>query len=182
MANNYLGHGFYQFSPELFFRVFAPENGFEVERIVLLENDLLWSSLLGSVAPVELKGPWYEAVDPQVVHGRALLQTKQAVVIQVQARKVAECPLFVRPPMQSDYVTHWEEVRADRGRRAAGPPPPERVLSIRERIGDRLPLGLLIQLKWDVVPGILRRTRPWRPAQERRLRSFHNRAWFRRVK
>ena len=28
MANNFMGHGFYQFSPELFYRVFSPENGF----------------------------------------------------------------------------------------------------------------------------------------------------------
>src|SRR5688572_3667541 len=27
-TNNQMGHGFYQFSPELFFRVFSPENGF----------------------------------------------------------------------------------------------------------------------------------------------------------
>jgi 2-polyprenyl-3-methyl-5-hydroxy-6-metoxy-1,4-benzoquinol methylase len=29
-ANNFLGHGFYQFSPELFCRIFSPENGFEI--------------------------------------------------------------------------------------------------------------------------------------------------------
>jgi hypothetical protein len=27
-ANNQMGHGFYQFSPELFFRVFSQENGY----------------------------------------------------------------------------------------------------------------------------------------------------------
>src|SRR6185503_5446286 len=29
-ANGYCGHGFYQFSPELFYRALSPENGFEV--------------------------------------------------------------------------------------------------------------------------------------------------------
>ena len=32
-SNNQCGHGFYQFSPELFFRVLTPENGFELIRI-----------------------------------------------------------------------------------------------------------------------------------------------------
>lgn len=182
MANNYLGHGFYQFSPELFFRVFSPENGFEVERIVLTENDLLWSSLLGSVAPVEIRGPWYEAVDPQVIHGRALLQTDRPVVIQVQARKVADRPLFERPPMQSDYVMHWGEGGQGAEEQGATSATAPRELSLRERLGERLPIELLLQLKWDLLPGLLRRTRPWRPAQEARLRSFANPSWFRRVK
>ena len=34
-ANNFLGHGFYQFSPELYFRVFSPDNGFRVLKMYL---------------------------------------------------------------------------------------------------------------------------------------------------
>ncbi len=37
IGNNYMGHGFYQFSPELFFRVFDRENGFEMERMILFD-------------------------------------------------------------------------------------------------------------------------------------------------
>lgn len=33
-TNNWCGHGFYQFSPELYFRVFSEENGFAIERMV----------------------------------------------------------------------------------------------------------------------------------------------------
>ena len=29
-ANNHCGHGFYQFSPELFFSLLSPKNGFEI--------------------------------------------------------------------------------------------------------------------------------------------------------
>src|SRR5690606_18138908 len=36
-ANNLCGHGFYQFSPELMFRVFTEANGFETERVTLWE-------------------------------------------------------------------------------------------------------------------------------------------------
>jgi hypothetical protein len=32
-ANYFMGHGFYQFSPELFFRLFCPENGFRLAEL-----------------------------------------------------------------------------------------------------------------------------------------------------
>ena len=38
MANNWFGHGFYQFSPELFYRVLSPENGYRVRRVVVHES------------------------------------------------------------------------------------------------------------------------------------------------
>src|SRR5471030_3210286 len=57
MANNFMGHGFYQFSPELFYRVFSPENGFRMHRAVMFE------SRIG-------KPRWYEAADPQQVGER----------------------------------------------------------------------------------------------------------------
>ena len=37
-GNNFLGHGFYQFSPELFYRALSQENGFEVKRMIAAEN------------------------------------------------------------------------------------------------------------------------------------------------
>ena len=37
-ANNCCGHGFYQFSPELMYRVFSEANGFKVRRVVLVEG------------------------------------------------------------------------------------------------------------------------------------------------
>lgn len=37
-CNNLSGHGFYQFSPELFFRVFSKENGFSETEIFISEN------------------------------------------------------------------------------------------------------------------------------------------------
>ena len=36
-GNNFMGHGLYQFSPELFFRVFDPDNGFKLERVLALD-------------------------------------------------------------------------------------------------------------------------------------------------
>src|SRR5262245_61422406 len=37
-ANNFCGHGFYQFSPELFFRIFCAKNAFKLVRMVLFEE------------------------------------------------------------------------------------------------------------------------------------------------
>jgi hypothetical protein len=38
VANNYLGHGFYQFSPELFFSLLSKPNGFTVDSVLLVES------------------------------------------------------------------------------------------------------------------------------------------------
>ena len=39
-ANNQLGHGFYQFSPELYYRYFSPENGYHKTAVFLCEHQL----------------------------------------------------------------------------------------------------------------------------------------------
>ena len=88
-ANNFAGHGFYQFSPELFFRVFAPENGLEVELMVLAEaND---------------DGAWYQVSDPAIGGGRAQLVNNARTYLMVLARKIADVPMFATTPQQSDY-------------------------------------------------------------------------------
>ena len=80
-TNNFLGHGFYQFSPELFFSVFTPENGFDLVSVVAFEDrpDATWypsrtprSSGGGSLllivsscscwsSPRKLRTPWSSA-------------------------------------------------------------------------------------------------------------------------
>ena len=37
-ANNYTGHGLYQFSPEPYWRIFSEENGYAVEEIAVCES------------------------------------------------------------------------------------------------------------------------------------------------
>jgi len=41
-SNNWFGHGFYQLSPEFYFRALAEENGFQIVRIVIHDNTGLW--------------------------------------------------------------------------------------------------------------------------------------------
>jgi len=40
-VNSMMGHGFYQFTPELFYRCLAPAYGFQVERL-LIRHDSVW--------------------------------------------------------------------------------------------------------------------------------------------
>jgi SAM-dependent methyltransferase len=95
-ANNFMGHGFYQFSPELFFRLFCPENGFHLGRSLAYE--------------CEMGGAWYEMEDPKNLRRRVeLLATGARIQLWIEARKVAaqlgELPLL---PQQSDYAAQWE--------------------------------------------------------------------------
>jgi SAM-dependent methyltransferase len=93
VANNLCGHGFYQFSPELFYRAFGAENGFEVERMIIHR-----------VGPY---GAWRQVADPQQIRERVELITFTPVQMMIQARRVAIKPIFAQAPQQSDYTVLW---------------------------------------------------------------------------
>jgi len=99
-SNNFCGHGFYQFSPELIFRIFTPENGFELGKVFALE---------ARYPGVELvpMGKAFEVSDPMKVGDRVGLITKCPVMLLFHARKLADVPLFAQPPLQSDYCAAW---------------------------------------------------------------------------
>ena len=92
VANNMAGHGFYQFSPELFFRILARQNGFRVERMLLTERS---------------SARWYEVRDPAEVGGRVQFRTFRPVYLCIVACRVATGPVFATAPRQSDYVSAW---------------------------------------------------------------------------
>jgi SAM-dependent methyltransferase len=98
-ANNYFGHGFYQFSPELFYRVFNAENGFEVRRLELFEH----------LYPCHIFAtPTHTVADPAVVGKRVQLVNNRPTLLLVEARRTAEKPIFATTPQQSDYVPMWQ--------------------------------------------------------------------------
>src|SRR3954469_25214617 len=74
MPNNWCGHGFYQFSPELFFRALAPANGFSIVEMYF--------------ADVEGRR-FHRILDPAVVGGRVQLWTTEPVFLLVHARRDA---------------------------------------------------------------------------------------------
>lgn len=100
-ANNLMGHGFYQFSPELMFRVFSEANGFAIQDVLLYE---------AGYPSVELtkKNTVYKVIDPDSVRQRVGLMNKKAVMMMVEAKKVRAADMFATPPLQSDYVAMWE--------------------------------------------------------------------------
>ena len=109
IANNYMGHGFWQFSPELLFRVFSPANGYEV-KIVLLHE-------------VVSQRAWYVVSDPDQVHQRVTLCNSNPTYILTIAKRIAKCEIFSQPPIQSDYSAIWDRSdRASRTRREQSPP------------------------------------------------------------
>jgi hypothetical protein len=98
-ANNWCGHGFYQFSPELFYTMFSADNGFEVERMV-----------------IHVVGPynrWYEVANPQAIRSRVELFNSFPLQLLVQARRTKAVPLFNKMPQQSDYTPRWVEPSQD---------------------------------------------------------------------
>lgn len=103
-ANNLSGHGFYQFSPELFFNLYRAPNGFELRALFFaLKADARH---------------WWRVADPMRVKRRVNLCNAHEVYMLVIARKLRE-PGPLAAPQQSDYAQdEWVH-----GPAAAAPPP-----------------------------------------------------------
>ena len=125
-TNNHMGHGFYQFSPELFFRVFSPANGYVIERMLISEED--------GTAP-----RFFDVADPERVGRRVTLINRYPASLMVRARRVAVVPIFASVPQQSDYVPVWS--RSEPG-----------MHSDAERVRDILQGGhRMLQTAWRVA-------------------------------
>ncbi len=108
-TNNYCGHGFYQFSPELLFRILSRENGYEVRRMVALQDGAAESSLFGVKYPYCFGGDWHEVKDPAAIRQRVNLVSTLPTLLMVLARRTEAVMPFKTTPQQSDYVTQWQE-------------------------------------------------------------------------
>ncbi len=102
-GNNFLGHGFYQFSPELFYRALSEENGFEMKRLIA----------------AEVGGNWYEVSDPKAVKSRVELINDKPTYLMILAQRVEIRPIFERVPQQSDYVELWGNEAANQSNDSA---------------------------------------------------------------
>lgn len=124
-ANNLCGHGFYQFSPELFFRLFKDANGFQLIRLVLVTHPFPGAEL-------SERQIWYDVSDPADIGVRAPLMTGTPAFLMVEAKRVELMPVLDIAPLQSDYVARWS-APAGRARSRSWPralfarlPPPMR--------------------------------------------------------
>jgi hypothetical protein len=170
-ADGHMGHGLYQFSPELFYRVLSAENGYEVEHVTAMVDDVGWGRLGNVPIPYELHGPWYEVVDPAEVRERVVLEREGPVVLQVQARRTRAVPVLRSPPQQSDYAATWAAAED-----APAAPPP--AAPLRQRLVERLPAHAEMELWWEIAPRLLGVRSPYLLGRERRRRSFRNRRYF----
>jgi hypothetical protein len=93
-ANNFCGHGFYQFSPELFYRALAIEHGFAVERMIACD--------------ARPHADWHAVRDPAVVRRRVEIVGPYQVMLMVLAKRVVDVEPFQTLPQQSDYERAWE--------------------------------------------------------------------------
>ncbi len=92
-TNNQMGHGFYQFSPELFFRIFSKNNGFELKEMLIYES-----------FPTT---KWYRVLDPNEVKERVILLNKRVTFLAVKALKVESVNIYENSIQQSDYASAW---------------------------------------------------------------------------
>lgn len=94
-TNNWSGHGFYQFSPELYFRVLSEQNGFRLKRMVVFE----WGV-----------NKWYEVADPAIVRSRVYVVNSCRASLLILAERLAVAAINHTPPQQSDYaLIKWTE-------------------------------------------------------------------------
>jgi len=92
-ANNLSGHGFYQFSPELFFNLYQEKNGFALLGV--------WFALKAEPRY------WWKVADPAAVQHRVTLRNAHEVYLLVIARKLVDPGPFTAP-QQSDYAqSEW---------------------------------------------------------------------------
>jgi SAM-dependent methyltransferase len=82
-----MGHGFFQFSPELFYRACGSANGFEVERMLICHFRR-----------------WYDVMDPAKAGHRVEASIGHPALLFVTARRHEVRPIFAQWPIQTDYL------------------------------------------------------------------------------
>lgn len=140
IANGFMGHGFYQFSPELFFRALGEPSGFSNPVVVAQTTP---TSNLG----LGRGGDWLVVTDPDELRSRVLYAGTKPLSLFVAARKNNHLSRpFAATPQQSDYQAAWESAPSNNetaGRIAALAanrrygPVISSVVGLRHRLGER---------------------------------------------
>jgi len=123
--HNLSGHGLYQFSPELFYRVLSPDNGYQIERMMIVAD-----------------GYWYVIRNPSEIKSRIEIHSRDVIELFIHAKRISEQPIFTTWPQQSDYSAAWE-----RGSYAGFEN--IRPSSLKGRIANRIPFIRYLQERWN---------------------------------
>jgi len=158
-TNGFVGHGFYQFSPELFYRVFSSDNGFAVRKMVAVE-----------MFP---RSQWYEVADPAAVGARVeLVPSEHRILLLVQAQRTEKRPIFSKVPQQSDYVSTWTKQASGNGPQREPKPRPQPAQSVTN--GARAARGGMIRsVIRRVAPGVEMWIRSRNDARVQRRLGLH---------
>jgi hypothetical protein len=177
IANQQFGHGFYQVSPEFFFRALAPENGFTVERMHAYEGVMGASSALGLPYEFQWMGPRYRVEDPMLHGGRHELFNRWPLALMVEARKLETVPVFRESPQQSDYQATWTSHAGEAIPEPSGDSLPW-ASRLQRRVAGSLRADVKTALWLDVLPRLLRPLDPLRYRRARTRASLSNDAMY----
>ena len=103
LGNGFMGHGFYQFSPELFFRCFREQSGFSAP--IVIAQSFPTSNLAALHG-----GSWYLVTDPESIGSRVMFSSHRPLSLYIAAQKIKHLPEpFATIPQQSDYESAWND-------------------------------------------------------------------------
>lgn len=97
-ANNFMGHGFWQISPELMYRSMSAANGFEI--VAVLVREIHFNA--------RTAGKFHLALDPDALGWRVELSNRRPTYLVTIARRISDGPIFADAPQQSDYRRLWD--------------------------------------------------------------------------
>jgi SAM-dependent methyltransferase len=98
-ADGWPGHGFYQLSPELYFRILSPDWGFRIRGAF--------------VAELRRKPRWHRVADPAEIGRRGQWLIGRRTYTCVVAQRLRAIDLTERTVQQSDYTARWDGAAPD---------------------------------------------------------------------
>jgi hypothetical protein len=122
--HNYSGHGFYQFSPELFYNILSPANGYVMERMLMVSE-----------------GYWYGIRNPSEIQRRIEVSTADSIDLYIIAKRTGSGSIFQTWPQQSDYSAAWKQGSYGHSSKKAS-------RTFKDEITSRSPFLESLQSKW----------------------------------
>ena len=159
-ANGMCGHGFYQFSPDFFFRALDDANGFRVDELFLVEAEGM------DIHGLKNRRRMYRVTDPAESKIHPLWLPRGAACLLVRATRLRQSEPWQTPVQQSMYLGAWEDAVAA----ASGKTQPLTPPSASARLKSRL------RKLWHRMPQPCRLA--WSRFQFRRHSSLRNRRAF----
>ena len=123
-CHNLAGHGLYQFSPELFYSVLSPDNGYQIDRMLAVAD-----------------GYWYSIRNPAEIKARIEIQTNCVIELCIRAKRIGVKDIFSSWPQQSDYMEAWASG-------SYGKPAVSAAVSGRKDLMRRIPAFRNLQDRW----------------------------------